>query len=441
MTARAALPLLTVLALATAPLVGRDEKPPDGQASTPAAFEQFKRLAGEWVGKVQGKDGPQVHIQYKVTAGGSAVVETIWPGTDHEMVSVIHPDGSDLLLAHYCVHGNQPHMKASGNGQGNKIEFKFVRATNLKSEKDPHMHDVTYTFVDKDTLRTETTVFSGGKPARQAVFELKRNKSAAQLNGPVEKRSGYAPVNGLKMYYEISGTGKPAVYIHQAWSHAGAISGLTRNRQWIAVDLQGHGRTADIDRPITVEQHADDIAALLKHLEVEQADFFGDSLGGTVAVTMAVRHPELVRRVVSYVGTFVPLRGATGLTADSDPVKRQRENYKKVAPDPDHWPTLFAKVLKGAADWKGFSPEELKAIKAPVLIASGDHDFIPVERCAEWSRMIPNAQLAIIPDASHFVLMSEPEKLLPTVAAFLDAPLSKVPFGTPKTGYYPGLTR
>jgi pimeloyl-ACP methyl ester carboxylesterase len=264
-----------------------------------------------------------------------------------------------------------------------------------------------------------------------------------QPKKPAEKKTGYAPVNGLRMYYEISGEGKPAVYIHQAWSHAGAISGLTNNRQWIAVDLQGHGRTADIDRPLTIEQHADDIAALLKYLQTEQADFFGDSLGGTIAVTMAVRHPELVRRVVSYVGSFVPPpRGvALGLTADSDAVRRQRENYKKVAPDPDHWPTLFAKSLQCAADWKGFSQEELKAIKAPVLIATGDHDFLPVERYAEWSRMIPSAQLAVIPDASHFVLMSEPEKLLPTVAAFLDAPISKVPYGTPKTGYYPGVTR
>jgi hypothetical protein len=90
------------------------------------------------------------------------------------------------------------------------------------------------------------------------------DKPAPPSSGPVEKKTGYAPVNGLKMYYEISGEGKPAVYIHPAWSHAAAISGLTKNRQWIAVDLQGHGRTADIDRPMTIEQHADDIAALLK---------------------------------------------------------------------------------------------------------------------------------------------------------------------------------
>jgi pimeloyl-ACP methyl ester carboxylesterase len=112
-----------------------------------------------------------------------------------------------------------------------------------------------------------------------------------------------------------------------------------------------------------------------------------------------------------------------------------------VAPDPEQWSTLFAKSLKTGIDWRGFSPDELKAIKAPILIACGDHDLIPVERCAELSRMIPNAQLAVIPDASHFILFSEPERLLPTIAAFLDAPTPKAPLGTLETGYYPGATR
>jgi pimeloyl-ACP methyl ester carboxylesterase len=258
-----------------------------------------------------------------------------------------------------------------------------------------------------------------------------------------EKKTGYAPVNGLKMYYEISGEGKPAVYIHPIVSHCGLISGLTKNRQWIAMDLQGHGRTADIDRPMTCEQHADDIAALLKHLEIEEADFFGDSFGGTIAVMMAVRHPHLVRRVVSHGGSLAPYPGAASDRPphDSDIVKWQREEYQKVAPDPKQWPTLFDKACKSLIAWKGFSPDQLKAIKALVLIACGDHDLIPVERCAEWSRMIPDAQLAVIPDTSHFVLFSEPEKMLPTVAAFLDAPTPKVPLGTAKTGYYPGVTR
>jgi hypothetical protein len=176
MTVRAELPLLILLALATAPLVGQDRKPQGKATDQHAGFEQFKRLAGEWVGKGQGKDGPDIHIRYKVTAGGSAVVETLFPGTEHEMVSVIHPDGPDLLLTHYCHLGNQPQMKASGQGGGSKIEFKFVRATNLKSEKAKHMHEATYTFVDRDTLRSEWTLYNEGKAASQIVLELKRKK-------------------------------------------------------------------------------------------------------------------------------------------------------------------------------------------------------------------------------------------------------------------------
>jgi pimeloyl-ACP methyl ester carboxylesterase len=281
--------------------------------------------------------------------------------------------------------------------------------------------------------------------AAASVFTIaaEHAESSAQPTSPAEKKTGYAPVNGLKMYYEITGEGKPAVYIHPAVSHCGLIPQLTVNRQWIAMDLQGHGRTADIDRPMTCEQHADDIAALLKHLKIEEADLFGDSFGGAIAVMMAVRHPGLVRRVVSYGSPLAPFPNATAevVTPDSDLLKWEREEYQKVAPDPKQWPTIVAKVMKSGIEWKGLSPGELKAIKAPVLIACGDHDLIPVERCAELSRMIPNAQLAVIPDASHFTLFSEPEKLLPTIAAFLDAPTSKSPLGTLKTGYYPGVTR
>ncbi len=260
---------------------------------------------------------------------------------------------------------------------------------------------------------------------------------------PAEKITGYAQVNGLKMYYEITGEGKPAVFVHPIGSHCGLVPGLTKNRQWIAMDLQGHGRTADIDRPMTCEQHADDIAALLKHLKIEEADFFGDSFGGAIAVTMAVRHPRLVRRVVSYGSPLTPIPKETAavVTPDSDLVKWEREEYQKVAPDPKQWPTVFAKAIKSAIEWKGLSSDELKSIKAPILIVCGDHDLIPVERCAELSRMIPNAQLAVIPDASHFVLFSEPEKLLPTIAAFLDTPTPKAPLATLKTGFYPGITR
>lgn len=265
---------------------------------------------------------------------------------------------------------------------------------------------------------------------------------AQQPTNPIEKKTGYAPVNGLKMYYEIRGAGEPAVFIHPVVAHCGLVRELPKNRQWICMDLQGHGRTADIDRPMTCERHADDVAALLKHLKIEQADFFGDSFGGTIAMMTAVRHPQLVRRVVSHGGSLAPYPGtiADRPPADADYVKWQREEYQQVAPDPNQWPRLYDKATRSLFAWTGFSPDQLKAIKAPVLIAGGDHDLIPLERFAEWSRMIPGAQLAITPDASHFVLFSEPEKLLPTVAAFFDAPTPDVPLGT-ANGYYPGVTR
>ena len=175
MFVRAAIPCV-ILALASVPLVGQDKQPQGKDSGTNAAFDHFKQLAGEWVGKGKSpKEPEEMVVKYKVTSGGSAVVETIMPGTDHEMVTVIHRDGPDLLLTHYCMLGNQPHMKASG-GDGKKVEFKFVKATNMKSDKDMHMHDVTYTFVDKDTLKSEWTHYKDGKNAGAVTFELKRKK-------------------------------------------------------------------------------------------------------------------------------------------------------------------------------------------------------------------------------------------------------------------------
>jgi hypothetical protein len=159
------------------PLSADDKHAPPAANSNPA-FEMFKKLAGEWVGS-KPVEGQELRVQYKLTSGGSAVVETIFPGSDHEMVSVIHPDGKDVVLTHYCMLGNQPQMKASGAGHGNKVEFKFVRVTNAKSDKDMHMHEATFTFVDDNTLRTAWTLYNDGKAQKQEVFELKR-KPAAQ---------------------------------------------------------------------------------------------------------------------------------------------------------------------------------------------------------------------------------------------------------------------
>lgn len=171
MFVRLTFPALLLFASFSTPLVGDDKAPADKNST----FEKFKSLAGEWAGK-KGAEGPEMTVTYKVTSGGSAVVETMMPGTDHEMVTVIHPDGDSIVLTHYCMIGNQPSMKAPAKVDGNKIAFTFVKATNLKSDKDLYMHDVTFTFVDKDTLKSEWTHFSDGKASGNAVFELKRKK-------------------------------------------------------------------------------------------------------------------------------------------------------------------------------------------------------------------------------------------------------------------------
>jgi hypothetical protein len=168
--------LSLVLVLSACALMSQAQPDKKGGTKNPG-FERFKQLAGEWIGK--GKFGDKdvdAKIVYKVTSGGSAVVETIDPGGDHEMVTVIHPDGDFLLLTHYCMLGNQPHMKAKPKAGDKKVAFEFVKATNLKSDKDMHMHSVTFTFVDKDTLKTEWTHYMDGKESGKGVFELKRKK-------------------------------------------------------------------------------------------------------------------------------------------------------------------------------------------------------------------------------------------------------------------------
>jgi hypothetical protein len=147
-------------------------------AAASSGFERFKELAGEWVATSDKSEHAPGRMRaiFKVTSGGSAVAETMMPGTEHEMLNVIHPDGDGIVLTHYCAIGNQPEMKASDKIDGKDFAFKFVRCGNMKSPNEMHMHSVTYTFVDKDTLRTKWTNYDNGKPAGDMVFEMKRKK-------------------------------------------------------------------------------------------------------------------------------------------------------------------------------------------------------------------------------------------------------------------------
>src|SRR5579872_4791545 len=199
---------------------------------------------------------------------------------------------------------------------------------------------------------------------------------------PVE--SGYAPVNGLEMYYEIhgsDGSGPPLVLLHGNLSTIGTSFGkvlpaLAATRRVIAVEQQGHGHTADIDRPFSIGQWAQDTTALLRHLKIAQADFFGYSSGGAVALEIALRSPALVRKLVWAGGTSYRRDGIyPELLAAGEVMKPEdldgspfQQEYARIAPHPEQWHRLVTKIAtldRATQDW---SREAIASIKAPALL-------------------------------------------------------------------------
>jgi hypothetical protein len=176
MLIRAASLCVGVVVLAATAAVASDEHHKPATHNSPG-FERFKQLEGKWVG-MSDKPGHAAGagVVFKVTSAGSAVEETMLPGTPYEMINMIHPDGDDIVLTHYCAEGNQPQMKAPDKIEGKDVAFQFVRGGNMKSINDSHMHSVTYTFVDKDRLRTKWVNYENGKPAGTVVFEYQRKK-------------------------------------------------------------------------------------------------------------------------------------------------------------------------------------------------------------------------------------------------------------------------
>lgn len=264
------------------------------------------------------------------------------------------------------------------------------------------------------------------------------------------KETGYAPVNGLSMYYEITGAGEPLIYIPAAFAFAGITEFPELAKRWrvVQVDLQGHGRTADADRPFSFDQHAKDVVALMRHLEIERAHLFGWSYGGLIAMLIAMQHPQLVDRIATYGSLFgspqeairSEMLGPLGEDSpDGSSHRFAREGFKRVAPDPDRWPVVWKKVRDLVPD--GFTRDQLASVKNRVLVALGDNDFIRLEHALYAYSAIPNAELAVIPDATHFLLYDRPWKLELILAEFFSAPAERLPFGTIATGYHPGTTR
>jgi len=260
------------------------------------------------------------------------------------------------------------------------------------------------------------------------------------------QKKGYATVNGLKMYYEVLGTGKPLVLLHGAFNTINMAFGmlipeLSKNRQVIAVEMQGHGRTADIDRPFSFQSMADDVAALLNYLKIDSADIFGYSMGGVTAWQVAIRHPQVVRKLIiasavyKYDGwtpeTRAILPTLTPEMFEGTPIK---SDYDSLAPDPKHWTQFINKMKKFVTTPYDFGAEKIKAIKSPTLIITGDGDGVMPEHAVEMFRLrrgsymvdfgpAPNTQLAILPGTSHIFVMMHTDWLLSMMVPFLDAPV------------------
>ncbi|MGW4774135.1 alpha/beta fold hydrolase [Nocardia sp. NPDC004278] len=265
----------------------------------------------------------------------------------------------------------------------------------------------------------------------------------------------YVDVNGLHMYYEVHGSATdqpPLVLLHGALSGIGTDFGqlipeLSRTRRVIAIEQQAHGHTADIDRPLRYEQMAEDTVALLHSIGVQRADIFGYSMGGGVALQIALTHPDLVRKQIIAAASLDVNGIKPGLMegiADIQPEMLYgtpfHNDYLANAPRPDDFPRLVAKV--GEQDKNAtptFPVEAVRRITSPTLTMVGDADIIRPEHAVEMFRVfgggamgdtpagLPNAQLAILPGTSHVTLVHQPDLLLSIIPAFLAAPIKAAP--------------
>lgn len=263
---------------------------------------------------------------------------------------------------------------------------------------------------------------------------------------PEIPRAGrYAFVNGLRMYYELHGEGRPLILLHGALSTIDSsfnsvLPSLSGRRRVIAVEQQAHGRTRDIARPLSYEQMARDTIELLRQLGVREADVIGYSMGATVALQMAVEQPRLVRKLalvsagyhkagykpelVSFMRQIDPT-SSVWATHPLGPKRRDDLEHamRRAAPSSD-WPTALTRIKQAFASYDGVQAEDLRRVRADTLVLTGDQDVIYPEHMGELSRLLPRAKLEVMPGADHAAMVARAAPLLP---AFLDAPVAKTP--------------
>jgi pimeloyl-ACP methyl ester carboxylesterase len=259
--------------------------------------------------------------------------------------------------------------------------------------------------------------------------------AANAMHSGTLNQSGYAPVNGLRMYYEVHGPASavPLILLHGGGDTIETSFGqllplLSRNRRIIAFEQQGCGRTADVpDRPFSFEQSADDTAALLDYLHIERADLFGFSNGGSIALHVAMRRPQVVRRLVVITALMKRAwadpqfwESMKSVQLDAMPAVL-REAYLKVAPYPENLESFFCKSRNRMRDFKDVPDHAIGSITAPTLVIGSDRDVMRPEGAVALFRLLPRAQLAILPDTEHMDIPSRTDVLVPMIEAFLNS--------------------
>jgi pimeloyl-ACP methyl ester carboxylesterase len=269
---------------------------------------------------------------------------------------------------------------------------------------------------------------------------------AAQTTTSPEAQTGYAEVNGLRMYYEVHGQGEPVILLHGAYMSAESMKPawevLAKSRKVIVPEMQGHAHTADIDRRITYEAMADDVSAMMDTLGIAQADIVGYSMGGGTALQVGIRHSQKVKRIVSASASYLAsglypevLAMFPSISPEMFAGSPMETEYKKFSPTPDRFPEFVMKLKaldNPPPDW---SAKDIAGIQAPVLLVIGDQDIVKPEHAIEMFRLVgggkpgdmgtpvPDDQLAILPGTSHMgVLMMQGKMFGEMAAKFIDPP-------------------
>jgi pimeloyl-ACP methyl ester carboxylesterase len=268
-----------------------------------------------------------------------------------------------------------------------------------------------------------------------------------KLPGP---RSGTVAVNGLDIYYELHGEGDPLVLLHGAMGtidscFAALLPTLAASRTVVAVELQGHGHTPDIDRPLSYALLADDVAGLMRAVGVAPADVVGYSLGGGVALQLAMTRPSLVRRIVFAGGASYRRDGLhPDMLEDPGPDIPDltgtpwHDAYLRVAPDPAQWTTLVAKTIELDGSFEGWTADQVRAVQAPTLLVIGDADIVRPEHTVEMFRLLGGgvngdlvglspSRLAILPGTTHTGVTERAGWLGEMILDFLDPPPPSTP--------------